>query len=187
MPHSQYTIRPTQFCDAESLPAIEHSASLLFLEAGVECAENYNEVLSAEAHRSIIKHGFSLVAQCAHGQLIGFLAAAHSSDALYIYEISVRRAFQRRGVGRLLMQEIARRYLEPRINSIWLETDTETAWNAPFYRTLGYSDVDIKRVPPAVQELANEDPRNAPSNKGRVWMTLNIEARLGQLDVDYNA
>lgn len=100
---------------------------------------------------------------------VGFLGAGLSRPHLHLWEITVRRQLQRRGIGRALLLEaigIARRLS---LKSVTLTTLRSVKWRVPFYRRLGFhlmtsKDPDARLVallkseaaagPPAIRRCA---------------------------------
>lgn len=170
MYENSISIRQASIADADFLPVIERSAALLFAETEKVCGDRFDEVLDVATQRRLIVTGLCLVAVCGRGQVVGFVSASVSGTHCYIYELSVRRAFQRRGIGRELMEKLAAEARRRAIVSLWLKTDAELPWNAPFYTSLDYKMASVSAVPPRVIEQAKSDPRHTPCENDRVWM-----------------
>ncbi len=142
-------IRQAQIADAPLLPAIEISAvqnfqadpSLHFLLS--------MPVMSAEQHLEFMQTGFVLIAEC-DGKPAGFLVAEAMPDeaCLHVWELSVHQDFQRRGLGRQLLDAAARIAGEQGCSSLSLTTFDDVPWNRPFYESCGY------KVLPAQQHNA---------------------------------
>jgi GNAT superfamily N-acetyltransferase len=74
---------------------------------------------------------------------------------LFIDELSVHADFQRHGIGRALMKR-ALGEVRKGLDGAALTTDRELPWNAPFYASLGFEELDDP--PPAIAaELADEE------------------------------
>ena len=75
------------------------------------------------------------------GAPVAFLDAEVFGDELHVWEISVHRDWQSRGIGRALLTKAAE-YCEGRaLAAMTLTTFRDVPWNAPFYATLGFAPV----------------------------------------------
>ena len=75
------------------------------------------------------------------GSLCGFAACQTCLDALHLWELAVRHVAQGHGVGTSLVGAVvalARRRRQP---AITLSTFRDIAWNAPFYRRMGFVEL----------------------------------------------
>ncbi len=113
-----------------------------------------------------------LVATDDENRPVAFLAAHPHDGGLYIGEIDVARAWQRRGIGRALMRKAID---EARKRHLWgtmLTTERSVPFNAPFYASLGFREVDPAAMPrKLVEVLAGEAAAGAGPDR-RVGMVL---------------
>ena len=128
-------IRRTRIGDIDEIRTVERSAGELFRGTHLELAMDHPP-LEARHHRAAIGHGTHWSAEI-DGQIAGFCCAYPEGDLLYIDELSVALDFQRRGVGRALMQH-ALKYARANLAGVALITDRMIPWNMPFYETLGF-------------------------------------------------
>ncbi|WFR96268.1 GNAT family N-acetyltransferase [Rhizobium tumorigenes] len=97
------------------------------------------------------------VAADKENQPVAFLAGTQSDETLYIQEVDVARAWQRKGVGRRLMATAIETARASRLRGVTLTTDRLVPFNAPFYARLGFSEiVDSDLVPELRKALHNE-------------------------------
>lgn len=94
---------------------------------------------SREAHalpesllRQSLDDDLLFVAADKENQPIAFLAGTQSDEMLYIREIDVARAWQRKGVGRRLMATAIETARASRLRGVTLTTDRFVSFNAPF-------------------------------------------------------
>jgi GNAT superfamily N-acetyltransferase len=131
-------IRPGRQGEAQALPNIERDAGRSFLAIPDLAWIAGDHVMSVEAHDAAIAGGTLWVAEDAIGALVGFLSAELFADALHVWEMAVRTAAQRKGLGAGLLAasvDHARRVGSP---AVTLTTFRDVPWNAPFYGRHGF-------------------------------------------------
>ncbi len=137
-----YSLRPARLCDAAKLPDVEQAASELFRtmpELGwLADAGNIPEDL----HRARIPDGTTWVAEGADGEILGFLSAEATPDALHILELSVLPAHHRQGIGTGLIEMATAFAREKELGRVTLTTFRDVPWNAPFYARVGFSMIE---------------------------------------------
>ncbi|MEP6482838.1 MAG: GNAT family N-acetyltransferase [Rudaea sp.] len=139
-----YTIRETRIEDAARLPDIERSAGEAFRAipalAWLADGEDHPE----STHVAHIDAGTSWVAVDTADSPIGFLIGDLAGDDFYIVEFSVRLDRQGAGCGKALLSHVAQWARTRGIRSILLSTFREVPWNAPFYRRMGFREIEWK-------------------------------------------
>lgn len=107
-----------------------------------------------EAHalpRSILQQsldaGLLLVAADKADHPVGFLAAEEIDEALYLIELDVSTAWQRRGVGRGLMLSAVELAKSRGLSAVTLTTDRHVPFNAPFYASVGFALTPTEALP----------------------------------------
>ena len=73
-------------------------------------------------------------------RVCGFALAQDHGDWLYLEQVSVHPRAGRRGIGRLLVEQVMSRAGERQLSGVKLTTFSDFSWNAPFYRSLGFID-----------------------------------------------
>ncbi|MFB0612559.1 GNAT family N-acetyltransferase [Aurantiacibacter poecillastricola] len=158
--------------DAEGFAEVEEDASQLLREepslAGIPLLPNR----SAEEYRAIIARRRSLSA-LGDGDIIGFAAARPVGSELHLHELSVARAFQRRGIGSTLLRALKVDAANAGFKALTLLTYRDIAWNAPFYEAHGF----------AVLEDLSEHPRLAAGLDAGVGAGLPRERRCAMICV----
>lgn len=146
-------VRRAQLQDVAALPGIERSAAEAFrvTEHGWVADDGVTE---SEAYPPMILAGSLWVAETA-GEIIGFVSAHALADALHIAELAVALPHQRKGVGRHLMQTAMQAARACGLPAVTLTTFREVAFNAPFYRTLGF-DI-LEEPPPRLQAILSAE------------------------------
>lgn len=104
--------------------------------------KHYNLVDSEtlERYRQVPQFGFSLGAYD-QGQCVGIVLAElhHWNKSLWVWEFHVAETHRRRGVGRQLMEELARRGQAAGMRTIVCETQNTNVPAIHFYSAVGFS------------------------------------------------
>lgn len=138
-------IRQAQITDADLLPEIERSAAKTFAADPSLHFILDMPVMSAGQHLDFMQKGHVLVAQCKDA-LGGFLVAETVPEecCLHIWELSVHQDYQRRGLGRRLLEAAALTAADQGCSSLSLTTFDDIAWNRPFYERCGYQVLPLQ-------------------------------------------
>ncbi|MFT8636144.1 GNAT family N-acetyltransferase [Novacetimonas hansenii] len=148
------TGRPT---DAAALPATERSAAQRFASIPALAWLATGDVMPAEAHLPCIAAGTCWVAEDTDGAIAGFLSAGIRHDCLHILEFSVRQDMQGQGMGRALLHAAMLRVQQMHMpGGLTLTTFHDVAWNAPFYRAMGFEEL-TSPAPWLAELLAQEE------------------------------
>jgi len=83
---------------------------------------------------------YFLVAENEEG-VVGVLRGVYDGSRAMIHQIAVDRKYQRRGIGKKLINEVSRRFKEDGAKTVSL-TSTQGSMN--YYRNLGFFEVPIK-------------------------------------------
>ncbi len=157
--------------DIDALAAIEIDAAQSLVEAGIPFPGGIHATPRHLLEASLAE-AMLFVATDEEDRLIAFVAAHPHDGGLYIGEIDVARAWQRRGVGRALMQTAIG---QARARGLWgamLTTERSVPFNAPFYASLGFCEVADAELPlKLVEVLAAEAAAGAGPDR-RVGMVL---------------
>ncbi|RDC60513.1 4-(cytidine 5'-diphospho)-2-C-methyl-D-erythritol kinase [Alteripontixanthobacter maritimus] len=102
---------------------------------------------SSQEYAAMIDKGHSLAA-VSEDAVIGFVATRPFGRELHIHELSVRRSFQRRGIGATLLGALAIDAHNAGFAALTLNTFRDIPWNAPFYARQGFEIIgDIEAHP----------------------------------------
>ena len=159
-------IRVAQSKDAESLPAIERSAAEAFLALPDLAWIAGRDVDSAGQHLAAMTRGPVWVAVDDSDAPLAFLSAEVVGDHLHLCELSVRRECQQQGIGRALVKHATRWTRDRGLSALTLTTFRDVAWNAPFYRRLGFEILAPSEISPdLVLILGEETSRGLPTER----------------------
>ncbi|MEL7730244.1 GNAT family N-acetyltransferase [Citromicrobium bathyomarinum] len=162
-PHEDaWTIRLARKADAEAMPAIERAAGTMFarIEALAEIAGQHTVPLDRLLR--YIARGHCLVA-VHEGALIGFIVTEPFGRELHVWEFNVHPDWQGRGIGAALLRGCMIDAGNSGFTALTLTTFDEVPWNAPFYRRLGFADLDADAHPRLAEELAKEYGHGMPT------------------------
>ncbi len=91
------------------------------------------------------------------GTIIGFALAEPLDGDAHLAQLSVRLAFQGRGVGGRLVDSVRRWAREQAMTAVTLRTFSDVSWNRPLYEHLGFVVVPEGRWTPAMRALVEGD------------------------------
>ncbi|MEM1095613.1 MAG: GNAT family N-acetyltransferase [Bacteroidota bacterium] len=162
-------IRPGQSADAPRLQAIEDAAGALFAEVGLPevafMAPRSRRLLveAAEAER--------LWVACLSQRPVGFALVERLADGtLHLEELSVDPAYGRRGIGTALVRHVEEALAVRGHTALTLSTFRDVAWNAPWYRRLGYRILNDDDLTPVLQAVRREEAALGLAPGSRVVM-----------------
>ncbi len=155
--HTRFSIRSARLDDAGLLPAIERSAGAVFLALPELSWLASGAVLSAAFHRETIANGTSWVVASEHDAPVAFLSAERIGGNLHIAELAVHSDFQRRGLGRALIEHATGWAKAQGLPAITLTTFRDIPWNEPFYQTLGFTTMDAANLSPEMERILDEE------------------------------
>jgi len=142
----EVTLRPAVAADLPRLPGVEDAAGELFREVGMpEVAEM--PALDVDSLRNAEAEGLLWVADSAVDGPVGFALAECFDGSMHLAELSVHPAHGRRGIGAGLVECVARAAVERGFSELTLSTFVDVPWNAPYYRRLGFTEIDEAALP----------------------------------------
>lgn len=172
---TQASIRKAAAFDIGELARIDDDAAAIYADAGI-FFDGPAVPAFAEAERKrwkvAVQCGLAQVAMDPNGRTIGFMTLGYVDGLPYIDQISVVRAWMRKGVGRSLLAE-AVAWSEP-AGELWLTTYAHLPWNAPMYARHGFVIVDDSRCGPELSEVLIEQRAALPCAAQRVAMVRSV-------------
>ncbi len=133
-------IRLATLSDIPALKDVEESAAKAFIGSSV----NYvaDRTVKPDLLQKLAGMKTLWVAADDHNNPIGFAACYPLDGFFYLHEISVAQGNQGKGIGRQLMRKIEEYALEEAYPYIGLTTFRDIRWNGPFYKSLGYKEIE---------------------------------------------
>lgn len=169
-----YRIEPASPDSVSALPDIEIDAADLFAEEDLARElrqEGFPESFFVEAARE----GRLFVAiQEATNAPVGFALATLVDGSAHLFEMDVRRAHGRRGLGRALVEAVMAWAKEVGHPSITLTTFRHVPWNAPFYATLGFEEVAGADLTPELGDHLRREAEHGLDPAKRLAMRLRL-------------
>lgn len=166
------TISAAQANHYSSLRAIELAAFETLREAGAVTGQAVAN--SLKDFDDFSRNGLLLSAFTPDAIPVGFIAGNIEDIWLHIAEIDVHPDWQRKGIGRLLMQAILSSGQQRGLAGATLTTDNIAAFNSEFYATLGFEIVEGPSCPPHLISKKAEEIRMGFNPARRVAMRLNF-------------
>jgi GNAT superfamily N-acetyltransferase len=165
-------IRLATRSDAVLLPAIEASAGALFRTLADLAWIADEPIGTADEFLPLIAAGTVWVADEADAGLVGELRGEIFDDALHIAELAVAMAFQRRGLGRRLLDAAAGAARARGMRSLTLTTFRHVAWNAPFYARYGFVELSGAKLDARLRETVRAEEARGLPNRCAMRLTL---------------
>ena len=160
-------IRPALPHEIEAVREIERASARRFIGLMDALAADQPSPASILAVR--IDAGGLLVAEV-DGTLAAFVMFRPVGNGLYIEQIDVLPAFERRRIGAGLIEAVAERARTAGLARLTLSTFREVPWNAPYYRRLGFTDIDDQKLTPDLMEIRREHVVRGLDESARVFM-----------------
>lgn len=127
---------------------------------------------SIEELSDFSRNGLMLAAFTSDSDPVGFIAGQIADEWLHIAEMDVHPNWQRRGIGKQLMQAILRNGKQRCLKGATLTTDKMVAFNARFYATLGFEIVEGEARPPHLAAISEDEIAKGFDPARRVAMKL---------------
>lgn len=162
---SGWRIRLAHKNDAEFLPDIERAAARLFAKEIEASGFDFGQVRTVSHYLRLIAQGRTLVAE-SDGKVIGFLAAQPCRRELHIREMDVHPDWQGQGIGTILLRACLVDAANAGFQAATLTTFRDVPWNGPFYKRIGFHEVeDIAAHPRLSEELKAEVEAGLPEGR----------------------
>lgn len=155
-------IRPALPAEIETVRDIERASAQRFV--GIMDALAADEPSSPETLAARIASDGLLVAEI-DGVVAAFVMFRPVDHSLYIEQIDVLPAFAGRRIGAALLDAVAERTAR-----LTLSTFRDIPWNAPWYRRLGFVDIDESKLTPDLREIRRQHIARGLDESARVFM-----------------
>ncbi|MDX1648989.1 MAG: GNAT family N-acetyltransferase [Myxococcota bacterium] len=172
---SSARIRPARPDELVRLQAIEEAAGALFATVGmpeVDAAEPVPLGRLEDARQE----GRLWVAADAADRPVGFALVETVDGEPHLKEVDVHPDHGRRGVGRRLVEHVLARARAEGAAGVTLTTYRDVAWNAPFYRRLGFRELPEPALGPGLARIRRlERERGLDAAGPRVAMRRTLD------------
>jgi GNAT superfamily N-acetyltransferase len=165
------SVRASREHEVSLADAIDDDACTLYEEAGLVIDTTQNPAFFAEESMrwaEAARAGSLLFACAPGGEPLGFIALGLLDGEPWLQQLSVRRTWMRRGIGRALLSHAQR--WSARRGALWLTTWSHVAYNRPFYESAGFVCVAEGASGPGMCGVLAEERRALPAPEQRVAM-----------------
>ncbi len=168
-------IRMASVAELPILRDIERAAGLCFRDVGMpEIAEDEPPALDELAR---YQHaGRAWVAAGQADQPIAYLIADLVDGNVHIEQVSVHPGSARAGVGRRLIERLAREASGDSIPALTLTTFANVPWNAPYYLRCGFRILDAGELTPGLRAIRQREAAHGLDRWPRVCMRRDLAA-----------
>ena len=166
-----FVFRPARPEEASLAAAIDEDAGALYTEAGLIIVASTDPPFFAhEAAQwtQAAREGRLLFACAPDGAPVGFASLGLVDGEPHLQQLSVRRAWMRRGIGRSLVTRAQHDSL--RSGALWLTTWGHLPWNGPFYARLGFETIAEAACGPELRAILAAERRALPAAEHRIAM-----------------
>lgn len=172
---SGYTIRGAIAEDIPFLAGIEQAAASLFPVGSIP-DHIRTDAMPVDMLQASLRAGHLWVAVDADNTRVGF-AVLQSMDGLALLaEIDVLPEHGRKGIGRSLIDAVARRAWAEHYRALYLTTFAHIAWNAPFYEGLGFVAVPAAELPTVILQILAEERERGLTQRIAMRLAVTDEA-----------
>jgi GNAT superfamily N-acetyltransferase len=155
--------------DFPTLQRIERAAADMFVAYGV--AESVlQDSTSIADFREAEENGLLWVAVDEDDSPIGFAFVEHVGEYAHLDELDVDPRHGRRGVGSALVRTVCAWAKEHGFPGVTLTTFRDIPWNAPFYRRLGFDELNPNELTPVLHALVRKEAKRGLQPSRRVVM-----------------
>lgn len=172
-----YEVGPARREELGALRAIETAAEALFPPEDLpsELRGDADPVAWFEAH--LAARRLWVARLCATSTPVGFAATSVLDGRAHLQEVDVHPDHGRRGLGRCLVCEAIAWARTAGLPCITLTTFRHLAWNGPFYRSLGFSEIPPAAIGSGLADVLSEETANGldPRTRVAMWLPCNTD------------
>lgn len=163
-------IRPARLADVERVRGIERISATRFLDTELAWLAD-DDPTDADTLSSRIAEGGLLVAADA-GEPVAFVMFREIEDCAYVEQIDVLPSHAGRAIGAALLDAVTAEARGRGLVALTLSTFRDVPFNAPYYRRLGFADVDA--LTPAMRQIRHEHEARGLDETARLFMRRNV-------------
>lgn len=164
-----YTIARGSLAHTRELPALERAAGKRFIAIGMADVSE-GEVTPLSILETRFEQQRLYVALAPTGKVAGFLIWSPKDGSAYIEEVSVHPDHAGHRLGGLLIDRLAAD-VRGRHKTLTLSTFRDVAWNAPYYASLGFTEMPHAEAGPEHDESWRHQAANGLDMTRRLFMT----------------
>lgn len=169
-PPEPATLRQARADELDRLIAIDDDACGLYAEAGRELdipRDHPFAVVEYDRWRGALQAGRVFVAVSGDDEPVGFAVLTIVDEAPHLQQLSVRRSWMRRGIGRALVEHALE---QAGARNLTLTTYADLPWNRPAYERMGFACVEETDCGEELRRILAEERAVLPAPDQRVAM-----------------
>jgi GNAT superfamily N-acetyltransferase len=167
-----FRVVPARPHHVEALPAIERAAAHLFSEE--DLAPHLRDQCTALEDLALAARERRLWVALDGDTPIGFALADTLDGLLHLEELDVHPDHARRGIGRRLVETVLSAARADGSPAATLTTFRHLPWNAPFYRSCGFRELDEHQLGPDLKETFEQEVASGLEREKRVAMRCDL-------------
>lgn len=170
---SSVTFRFAAPHDAHAVRTIEFEAGQRFASVGMAGIADAPPMEMDLVNRKIAAQQI-VVAVAAGETCVGFVMFEPQATRLYVQELDVLTAYAGQRVGAALIEQVAQLARAQQLTQLTLSTYREVPWNAPYYRRLGFRDIEEAELDAALIERRDAHIARGLDESKRVFMRRDL-------------
>ncbi|WP_233835862.1 GNAT family N-acetyltransferase [Paraburkholderia sp. ZP32-5] len=159
--------------DADAIRAIEFEAGLRFIAVGMTGIADAPPMALDTVNRKIAAREI-IVAIDARAICVGFVMFEPQPARIYVQELDVLTSHAGRRIGAALIEQVAQIARERQLTQLVLSTYRDVPWNAPYYRRLGFRDIETADLDAALIARRDAHIARGLDESRRVFMQRDL-------------
>ncbi|MCI0140311.1 GNAT family N-acetyltransferase [Arthrobacter bambusae] len=174
-------IRAARPDELERLRGIEFAAGEIFRSCGMDAIAD-DEPLTVTELAIFQSRGGVLVFADASDVPVGYLLVEHLDGNAHVEQLSVHPSHARRGLGSELLDGAEKWAQAEGLEWLTLTTFRDVPWNAPYYRRLGFEDLEPELLDDGLRGILECEGLVGLSRWPRIAMRRRVKSILAQAD-----
>lgn len=167
------TFRFAALHDAHAIREIEFEAGQRFVSVEMAGIADAPPVALELVERKIAAR--EIIVAVERGEMrVGFAMFEPQPERIYLQELDVLTTHAGRRIGAALIEQVAHLARERHIKQLVLSTYRDVPWNAPYYRRLGFRDIDPAELDHALIERRDAHIARGLDESKRVFMRRDL-------------
>ncbi len=162
--------------DLADLPAIEAAAGEMFPPEDLASDLRESGLPLSFFERAASEGRLWVARTIAAPTPVGFAAVTLHDGSAHLYEMDVLPAHGRRGLGRALVLQVVRWARASGHAHLTLTTFRHLPWNAPFYASIGFVEIDERDCGPELRAALVEEKERGLDPEKRTAMRLDLRS-----------
>lgn len=167
------TFRFAEPRDANAIREIEFEAAQRFFSVGMAGIADAPPMALEIIERKIAAREI-IAAVAADSYCVGFVMFEPQPARIYVQELDVLTSHAGQRIGAALIEQVARITRERGLTQLVLSTFREVPWNAPYYRRLGFRDIEEAELDTALIARRDAHIARGLDESKRVFMRRDL-------------